>query len=546
MLVVENLRVAYPATSATQGLDYAVDGVSFVLQPGEKLGFVGESGCGKTTIGKTLMRLLPVGTQVEGNLSFEGKSIAALEGEELRRYRGEVVGLIFQDPMTRLNPLMTIGEHCMETLQAHASEFDREKSKQKALATLAAVKISGDRWGDYPHQFSGGMRQRVAIALALLANPKAIVADEPTTSLDVRVSAEILQELTRLCQERDLGLILISHDLATVAEYCDRIMVMQGGKQIEIGPTERVFYHPEESYTKSLIQSALHVQTTERQETAGGALVREPILQVRDLRKYYDDNSSIFTRLFDRDKVKTVKAVNNVTLDLYPGEIFGLVGESGCGKSTLSKTILQLVSATSGTVTFNGTELTRLSPKDMRPKRREIQMIFQDPNASLNPKMTIGETITDALLIHELATRETAKPQVLTILEKVGLTPAEEYIDRYPNQLSGGQQQRVGIARALITRPKLIICDEPVSMLDATVQAQVLDLMLSLKTEFDLTYIFITHDLWLAKFLCDRVAVMNAGEIVEMGNTQDIFNSPQHPYTKELLAAAPLLARKNV
>jgi peptide/nickel transport system ATP-binding protein len=546
MLVVENLRVAYPATSATQGVDYAVDGVSFVLQPGEKLGFVGESGCGKTTIGKTLMRLLPVGTQVEGNLSFEGKSIAALEGEELRRYRGEVVGLIFQDPMTRLNPLMTIGEHCMETLQAHDREFDREKSKQKALDTLAAVKISADRWGDYPHQFSGGMRQRVAIALALLANPKAIVADEPTTSLDVRVSAEILQELTRLCQERDLGLILISHDLATVAEYCDRIMVMQGGKQIEIGPTERVFYNPEESYTKSLIQSALHVQTTERQETDGGALVREPILQVRGLRKYYDDNSSIFTRLFAKDKVKTVKAVNNVTLDLYPGEIFGLVGESGCGKSTLSKTILQLVSATSGTVTFNGKDLTKLSSKDMRPMRREIQMIFQDPNASLNPKMTIGESITDALLIHELSTRETAKPQVLAILEKVGLSPAEEYIDRYPNQLSGGQQQRVGIARALITRPKLIICDEPVSMLDATVQAQVLDLMLALKTEFDLTYIFITHDLWLAKFLCDRVAVMNAGEIVEMGNTQDIFNSPEHPYTKELLAAAPLLARKNV
>ena len=671
LLDLENLRIAYPGQGDKP--TWAVDGVSLSLAPGERLGLVGESGCGKSTIGRALMQLLPSQTKIEGEAYFQGKSIFDLRAEYLRRFRGEAIALIFQDPMTRLDPLMTIGEHCLETLLAHEPDLSRKEAKKIAVQTLETVKIPPERWSQYPHEFSGGMRQRVAIALALLLDPKLIVADEPTTSLDVTVSAEILQELTRLCRDRDMALLLISHDLAMVGEYCDRIAVMYGGLLVELGKTESVLQNPQHEYTRSLLQAALHIQavdtqpespepaeteSTESAETAetepaetaetesaepaetesvkltetesaetaetesieaaeaGETQAAElaeaesaeaaktesakpaetqsaetnqpesaesaetqaaesaeatdkpepetnnskpeannsklktqnsklltPLLRVEDLQQHYSLEVNFIERLFFAKKSQTIKAVDGVSLELYPGEILGLVGESGCGKSTLSRTGLQLVRPTGGKVEWLGRELTKLSNQSVRQLRRQMQMVFQDPHACLNPMMTVGQSIIDPLLIHRLASPAEAKIQVEKMLERVGLTPVEDYYNRYPGQLSGGQQQRVAIARALIVNPQLVICDEPVSMLDASVQTQVLELMLELKDEFDLTYLFITHDLWVARFFCDRIAVMNSGRIVEIGSTHNIFTNPQHPYTQTLLAAAPLLAR---
>lgn len=540
LLSVANLRVAYPHRSQ-EDIIWAVDDVSFDLKPGEKLGLVGESGCGKSTLGRAIMRLLPQGSQVTGKAIYDNKSVFELDKARLRQFRGEVVALIFQDPMTRLDPLMTIGDHCLETIKAHQPQLDKSAAKQLAIETLETVKIPANRWGQYPHEFSGGMRQRVAIALALLLDPKVIVADEPTTSLDVTVSAEILSELARLCSERDLALLLISHDLAMVGEYCDRIAVMYRGKMVETGDVKSILYHPQHEYTKSLLSAALQMQAVEEATTA--IAQKSPILRVKDLKQYFTLEANLIQQLFTKEKASVIKAVDDISFDLGSGEILGLVGESGCGKSTLSRTILQLLKPTAGKVEFLGQDLTMLAPQAMRTQRRQLQMIFQDPHACLNPLMTVGENIADPLLIHKLATPTEAKQQVATMLEKVGLTPTYEYYRRYPKELSGGQQQRVAIARALITKPKLIICDEPVSMLDATVQTQVLELMLALKEEFDLTYLFITHDLWVARFFCDRIAVMNAGKIVEIDTTEQIFTQARHPYTKKLLSAAPLLAK---
>ncbi|WP_448560899.1 dipeptide ABC transporter ATP-binding protein [Trichothermofontia sp.] len=568
LLQIENLRVAYPPTDRSvspvtaanpdASIPWAVDGVSLTLQRGERLGLVGESGCGKSTLGRAVMRLLPR-ARIEGDIRFNGESVLAFTPDRLRRFRGEAIALVFQDPMTRLNPVLTIADHCVETLQAHRPNLSQRQAKTVALETLDAVKIPANRWTQYPHEFSGGMRQRVAIALALLLQPQLIVADEPTTSLDVTVSAQILQELTRLCSERDMGLLLISHDLALVGEYCDRLAVMYAGTLVELGPTATVLTQPQHDYTRSLLRAALHLQQGEKGGDLGSqaepfdhhkgtkAHRREegqrPLLRLEQVQKHYVIEPNLIERLLAKSP-QVIKAVDGISLDLYPGEILGLVGESGCGKSTLSRTILQLIPPTAGRVEFLGQELTRLSPRSLRQQRRQMQMIFQDPHACLNPLLTVGESIADPLFIHQLATPEQAREQVLQMLTRVGLTPAEMFYDRYPGDLSGGQQQRVAIARALITQPKLLICDEPVSMLDASIQAQVLELMLSLKQEFDLTYLFITHDLWVARFLCDRIAVMQVGRIVEIGPTAAIFTQPQHPYTRTLLQAAPLLAKQ--
>lgn len=535
LLTLNNFCVAYPNQTA-----WAVDGVSLTLVPGDILGLVGESGCGKSTLGRAALRLLPRGTRIQGTATFEGRSIPDLSPKELRRFRGEVVSLVFQDPMTRLDPLMTIGDHCLETLLAHRPGLSRQSAKQQALAALETVSIPAKRWGQYPHEFSGGMRQRVAIALALMLNPKLIVADEPTTSLDVTVSAQILKELTRLCRERNMGLMLISHDLALVAEYCDRVAVMYEGNLVELGTAQQVLQQPQHEYTRSLLQSALDLQQADIRDQAPST--ESPLLRVENLQQHYTLAVNPLARWLGRQSNSVIRAVDGVTFDLCPGEIFGLVGESGCGKSTLSRTLLQIIPPTAGRVYFQGRDITQLSRQDLQQQRRDMQMIFQDPHACLNPMMTIGRGIGDPLHIHKLASGTEIDRQVQAMMEQVGLTPVEEYIHRFPGDLSGGQQQRVAIARALITRPKLVICDEPVSMLDASIQAQVLALMLQLKETFDLTYLFITHDLWVARYLCDRIAVMEAGKIIEIGSTESIFKSPQHPYTRTLLDAAPLLA----
>lgn len=541
LLQLDRFCVAYPRQES-----WAVENVSLALESGEILGLVGESGCGKSTLGRAALRLLPGGSRTQGSSLFEGQDVFEFSAQKIRQFRGEAVSLVFQDPMTRLDPLMTIGDHCVETLQAHRSDLSKQVAKEIAIATLESVSIPANRWEQYPHEFSGGMRQRVAIALALLLNPQLIVADEPTTSLDVTVSAQILDLLTQLCRERSMALILISHDLAMVGEYCDRIAVMYQGQLVELGTTEQVIYHPQANYTQSLLQAAHQLQnyTANNDVIAASENAISPLLSVQNLVKHYTLEPGLLSKLFNRTPPANIKAVDGISIDLYPGEVLGLVGESGCGKSTFSRTLMQIIPPTSGRVEFMGQNLVGMSRAQLQTQRRDFQMIFQDPHACLNPMMTVGRGIADPLIIHGLANAAEAKQQVHAMLKRVGLTPTEDYYHRYPGDLSGGQQQRVAIARALITQPKLVICDEPVSMLDASVQAQVLELMLELKTEFDLTYLFITHDLWVARYFCDRIAVMNAGKIVELRPTEKLFTSPQHPYTKTLLAAAPLLAKQ--
>jgi peptide/nickel transport system ATP-binding protein len=533
LLAVKDLSITY------SGSDYkAVKNVSFVLNQGEKLALVGESGCGKSTIGRSILQLLPSQTQYEGAITFEGKNILAMGAQEWRHFRGEVVSLIFQDPMTRLNPLMTIGDHCLETLQAHQPQLSRQAAKQRALECLDRVQIPASRWSQYAHEFSGGMRQRVAIALALLLKPKLILADEPTTALDVTVAAEILAELTRLCAEDNLGLLLISHDLAMVGEHCDRLAVMNSGEIVEVGSATAILSQPQHSYTQILLAAALNPIQTKVEFPENQS--EKPILKLQNVQQYFSLEGNLIQSLWQRQK-QWIKAVDGINLDIYPGETVGLVGESGCGKSTLSRTILRLMPPTAGQVIFEGEDLTQLSTQQMRAKRRQLQMIFQDPNACLNPMMTVGQSIADPLIIHGLGSREEIKSKVMAMLERVELTPTADYFDRFPRQLSGGQQQRVAIARALITNPKFVICDEPVSMLDARVQSQVLTLMQELKADFNLTYLFITHDLWVARAFCDRIAVIYQGKIVELAPTEQLFTQPQHPYTQKLLAAAPAL-----
>ncbi len=539
LLELDNFSVTYPGQR-----NPAVDDVYLTLAAGEKLGLVGESGCGKSTLGRAMLRLLPRAADLRGRVWFKGESVLDFTPRRLREFRGEAVALVFQDPMTRLNPLMTIGDHCIETLRAHRPDVSAAAAKDRAIEVLEKVNITANRFGQYPHEFSGGMRQRVAIALAMILEPDLIVADEPTTSLDVTVSAQILDELTRLCDELGTALILISHDLALVAEYCDRVAVMYKGEKVEEGKALEVLQHPQNPYTQSLVASARQLQQAEGfvYTPPDPASEPTPLLRLTDVQQHYTLEANPIARLLGKEKPKVIKAVDGVSLEIYPGEILGLVGESGCGKSTLSRTILQLIKPTAGQVIFDGTDLTTLSPSDLRRQRRQLQMVFQDPHACLNPMMTVGQSIADPLIIHGLASPAEAEAQVREMLSHVSLIPVDDYIHRLPRDLSGGQQQRVAIARALITKPKLVICDEPVSMLDATVQTQVLDLMLALKQDFNLTYLFITHDLWVARFMCDRIAVMQGGKIVELAPTQELFASPQHLYTQALLQAVPLLA----
>jgi len=531
LLELQDLRVAYPATRTSSAASFVVDGVSFRLAAGERLGLVGESGCGKSTLGKAILHLLPKGSLVEGEILLAGQSLSRLGPRELRRLRGEQVGLVFQDPMTRLNPLMSVYDHCDELLRSHWPQMRGRSRRQRIVETLETVKIPASRLYQYPHEFSGGMRQRVAIALALLLDPQLIIADEPTTALDVTVAADILDELSRLCQERQMGLLLISHDLAMMGRYCDRLAVMYQGRIVEMDQATNVLSAPQHSYTQSLLQAAQPHPLTTPDPLREAA---PPLVEVQHLQRHY--------RLGGWLQPKTIiPAVDGVDLCLRRGETLGLVGESGCGKSTLSRLILQLIPATAGEVVFLGQALSQLSPQDLRAARRNFQMVFQDPHACLNPKMTVGENLLEPLLIHRLFEGAAAEQRVLEMLTQVELTPSRDYYHRYPYALSGGQRQRVAIARALITQPQFVVCDEPVSMLDAHIQRQILTLMQQLKARLQLTYLFITHDLGVARDFCDRIAVMHAGKIVELAPTATLFAQPQHPYTQKLLAAVPTL-----
>ena len=543
LLEVDNLTVRYGEALP------AVDRVSFQLQAGEALGLIGESGCGKSTVGRSLINLLPRYASSEGTVYIDGEAIATKKDGA---WRGEKVGLIFQDPMTRLNPLMSIEAHGMELLNSHFPKLSTTSAKQRLKESLQAVRIDPSRAKQYPHEFSGGMRQRVAIALALLLNPVLLIADEPTTSLDVTVATEILKELTELRRSRGMGLLLVTHDLGMVAEYCDRIAVMYKGAIVETGTVTDIFTNPQHPYTQSLLRSVLHfhpeaLETVESADhsPAEATSATDPdkstepqvIVNVSHLKKHYITGGNFLERLTNPE-AGIVKAVDGIDLEIYAQECFGIIGESGSGKSTTGRAILQLIKLDRGSVYFNGVDLTSLAPQQMRKMRSQMQMIFQDPKACFSPKMTIFRSVADPLLIHRLVTNlEAAREPVTKILEKVGLD--FQLADRYPSDLSGGQLQRVAIARALITNPKLVICDEPVSMLDASIQSQVLQLMRDLQQEFKLTYIFITHDLAVAQFFCDRIAVMRKGKIVEQGTTQAVLTNPQQAYTKSLIASIP-------
>ena len=601
LLEVENLTVRYGDAEP------AVDRVTFHLQAGEALGLIGESGCGKSTIGRSLIKLLPRQASIEGTICVDGEAIAEKKDGT---WRGEKVGLIFQDPMTRLDPLMSIQDHGLEVLASHYPKISKQSAKQRVAEALKAVRIDTSRATQYPHEFSGGMRQRVAIALSLLLNPVLLIADEPTTSLDVTVATDILKELTTLRKTRSMGLLLVTHDLGMVAEYCDRIAVMYKGAIVETGTVEEIFRSPQHPYTQSLLASVLHfnpetlssnqeadlvhseeitkdisedipehiaenvpediienflqselklsdteeVKSNLVQELANESVLEviptvtpkaspRVILRVNYLKKHFVTGGNLLTRLVDASS-GVVKAIDDIDLEIFSGETFGIIGESGSGKSTTGRAILQLIKPDRGSVSFNGVELTKLNHEQMRRMRSQMQMIFQDPRACFNPYMNVFSSVADPLLIHKLVPNlESAREKVEAILEKVGLS--SQLAERYPSDLSGGQLQRVAIARALITNPKFIICDEPVSMLDASIQSQVLQLMRDLKEEFKLTYIFITHDLAVAQFFCDRIAVMHRGKIVEQGTTSEVLTNPQHRYTKSLIASIPRIPYVN-
>lgn len=533
LLQVENLKISF---SSGDSLTEVVSDVSFEIGHGKTLGIVGESGSGKSVSARSIMQLLENNAVVDQNsrIRFNGEELLEKSDREMRKIRGKDIGMIFQDPMSSLNPTMKIGKQISETIQIHEKASKKDAAvRAKEIMRLVGIPDVEDRFNQYPFEFSGGMRQRIIIAIALACSPKLLIADEPTTALDVTIQAQILELLKDIQKKTGTSILLITHDFGVVANMCEEIVVMNKGKVVEKGTTKEIFSSPKEEYTKRLLAAIpdLHAEKTQESKDKLADIysgTREKLLEVNQLAKH-----------FPLGRGTTLKAVNDVSFDIYRGETLGLVGESGSGKSTTGRTLLRLHDATSGETVFEGSDLNKYKKRQMKEMRKKVQFVFQDPYSSLNPRQKVKDIIGEPLDIHKLfANKKERKKRVEELLELVGLEAS--FSERFPHEFSGGQRQRIGIARALAVEPDFIVLDEPLSALDASVQATIVDLLEELQRKLNLTYLFIAHDLATVKKLSDRVAVMYKGNIVELTDSEELFKNPIHSYTKKLLSAIPV------
>ncbi len=533
LLQVEDLSVSF---HTDEGRVDAVRGISLDIHPGEVVGLVGESGSGKSVAAMSCLRLIPMppGEIRSGRALFEGKDLLTLPLEDLRRVRGSEVGIIFQEPMTALSPLGTVGWQLAETVRLHRPELDAGAAWKIGVEWLEKVGIPdpASRAHAFPYQFSGGMRQRVMIAMALILEPRLVIADEPTTALDVTLQAQIFDLLLAMKKE-DTAVLFITHDMGVIWELSDRVLVMKDGRIVEGGGVEQIFHQPKETYTQALLRAVprLDAPPPVRREEVPGEM---PLVEVRDLRTWFPVKRGVLARTVDH-----VKAVDGVSVDVFPGETLGIVGESGSGKTTLGRSILRLDPVREGSVRFRDEDLLAMRHRELRRKRRHLQMIFQDPFSSLNPRFTIQEIVSEGLIEHGLLeSGETSRDAAVRWLEEVGLK--SEHVDRYPHEFSGGQRQRICIARAIAVRPDFIVCDEAVSALDVTIQAKVIELLIELRRRYGLSYLFISHDLSVVKKISDRVVVMRGGKVVEQGPVDEVIERPKEEYTRRLIEAVPV------
>ncbi len=553
VLTVDNLT-----TSFRVGHDWrsVVRNVSFDIAPRETVAIVGESGSGKSVTSLSIMRLLQKNTsRIEGSIKLLGRELLTLDDEQMRRVRGNDISMIFQEPMTSLNPIFPIGKQISEALTCH-KDISKAEAKAETIRLLEKVRIPNakGRFSDYPHQFSGGMRQRVMIAMALASKPKLLIADEPTTALDVTIQGQILDLIKVLQDEEGMAVLFITHDMGVVAEISDRTIVMFRGEAVETGTTDDIFNRGKHPYTRALLSAvpklgsmsgraqpmrfpvidiATGETTSPEIEMQGASSLGRPLLEVRNLTTRFDIQSGLLGR-----KSGAVHAVEDVSFNLHAGETLSLVGESGCGKSTTGRSITRLVEPTGGQIALDGYDVMRLDRSGVRKMRRSIQMVFQDPFASLDPRQSVGTAVMEPFIEHGLGTKAQAREKAADLLERVGLSA--DMMSRYPHEFSGGQRQRVAIARSLMLDPKVIVADEAVSALDVSIKAQVCNLLLDLQKSFNLAYLFISHDMAVVERVSHRVAVMYLGEIVEIGPRQAVFENPQHPYTRKLMAAVPV------